>query len=137
MLRQITIIVSLILLNIILLASIIIPHHHHRDEICIVATHCHSDEDSHENDLSSHEHEHDNSGHCNLNSTFIISKSDQKQECYSIELRDSNFSGTIIFFRSENILTTVATSFQHPPEVNSSYNATISQNKGLRGPPTL
>ena len=135
MLKRITIISTVLLVNIILLASIIIPHHHHEEEVCIINTHCHADKDSHTDDLASHEHEADNSGHCTLNQTFIV-PSAEKQVENTFVLAINLLSFIDVDYDFEVISSDVVL-IQHPPEINSSYSTFIIQTKGLRGPPLV
>ncbi len=135
MLKRIALISAVIVVNIVLLASIIIPHHHHENEVCIVNTHCHANEVSHDDDLASHEHEADNLDQCTLSKTFIVPNDDEKAEIVIIlfnSLSDFvNLDYSIEFNSPEEF------SFQHPPEIKSFYSLAVCASKGLRGPPIV
>ncbi len=135
MLKKITIISTVLLVNIVLLASIIIPHHHHEEEVCIVNTHCHANEEAHNDDLGSHHHEADNSGQCTLNQTFIVPADNEKVEItYVLSKSRVSFIDADYDFEVE---LPEALLFQHPPEINSSHATFIANGNGLRGPPMV
>jgi len=138
MIKRITSIIFVLLVNIALLSSIVIPHHHHENEVCIVNTHCNSDHESHENDIATHGHEADNSGHCAFTQEFIISKDYGNHHIIKLKLFVKNIPYKLVETELENNLKAKSQFVaSHPPEIVQLYNSFIIQSKGLRAPPVV
>ncbi len=93
MIKRVTAIFFILLANIMLLANAVIPHHHHNREVCIVSSHCQTDDKAHKHNTNEHSHKHDgnkNAECCVLKQVIGISVNHVRQEYKCFEFNDNH-----------------------------------------------
>jgi hypothetical protein len=123
--------------NIFLLVYAVVPHHHHesKSQICVINSHCQTDDiDSNEN------HQHDNhskSNSCLLSQAIVLPLSNNTKESQSI-VYDYGFDVYII--TSDELFDKYLT--LNPieiltPKTPLSFSSYINSSLGLRAPPVI
>ncbi len=142
MLKQLVALFFITIGSIILLANVVFPHHHHESEVCIVNTHCESENGVDKHDTNKHDHDGDNSvEHCILNPVFLVPVNQVKQEIKSLDFSDNKINHkqlqtNSIDFESISLLPTYLNS-TNPPLIFFSYCHYASNCLGMRAPPIV
>lgn len=129
--------------KIILMAHAFVPHHHHKSEVCIVNTHCQSDNDSNKHIDVDHNHEHDrksNQENCFLKEVVVIPSNRLIKEFNSLDWADNHlkfnlFQSVLTNNGFESITPFFILNLQQTQSV-SKYLFFATRALGLRAPPT-
>lgn len=125
------------------MAHAVVPHHHHKSEVCIVNTHCQSDNDLNEHIDVDHNHEHDrksNQENCFLKEVVIIPSNRLIKEFNTLDWSDNNLKCNV--FQSvlaNNYLKSIIPVFILNLQQNQSASEYIffaTRALGLRAPPS-
>ena len=126
------------------LAYAVIPHHHHESEICVISSHCETDNDAHKQETTGHKHDHDgdnNPDHCVLNQVFITPYNQIKQEFEYLDNANYDLQFDLlqaILYNKEfyGHFPIIGPNGQHH-FLSSTYSCIASTSIGLRAPPIV
>ena len=132
-----------VIANILLLANLVIPHHHHESEVCVVVSHCESDNEKHDDSSSSHKHDHDSNSktdHCALNQVYIVATDNVRQDYSHVIISISNydlpdFLALFLLNEGQASKREITSRLDYYP-IYSYYNF-VSTSIGLRAPPIV
>ena len=144
MIKRISVLFSILIANIVLLAGFTIPHHHHNNKVCIISSHCQTDNETHKHRTGKNNHDHDgeaNTDYCRLNQVFVVSSNNIKQEYTYLDspnnwLNYNQFNANISDQELINFVPTYLYSNQ-PPLLFYSYCYYLNNGQGLRAPPIV
>lgn len=142
MIKRIPALIFILLANIVILASAVIPHHHHKSQVCIVNSHCQSDNEAHQHNIAERSHKHDGEGnfdYCLLKQVFVTPSNDVMQEKKILELdgyhfQTGNYQAVLIDKELLGIYTNPSITYFSLLLI---YSNVISSCLGLRAPPIV
>jgi len=144
MIKRISALFIILLVNIILFAHAVIPHYHHKSDVCIVSFHSQTNSEAHKHRTTDHKHEHNsesNTEYCASKQVFVLPSNQVKQEYKCLDRADNYLQ----LDKLQSIVTAI-NSYWHLPTFlsntqlllfTSSYSSLVSTNLGLRAPPIV
>ena len=142
MIRQTWVIFILLFATIIVLAHAVIPHHHHSNLVCVVSSHCESDNYADEHNAPLNNHKHDgksDTDNCVIKQIIAIPANQLRQNYTSwenvlVHFSFSDFDASNFELRFDN-LNPGTLSCKRLPFFSSTYSYFIIHSLGLRAPP--
>jgi hypothetical protein len=144
MIKRISALFIILLVNIILFAHAVIPHYHHKSDVCIVSFHSQTNSEADKHRTTDHKHEHNsesNTEYCASKQVFVIPDNQAKQEYNCLDfpdnwIYDNQFLANPSYQKLIGFFPASLHSSQAPLLLYS-YCHYLSNGLGLRAPPIV